>query len=61
MEVDIKDVYESLSKRERRKFKYFRTFLNNPIKPKVLCFKAENDDDKEFFRELALSKHAPDN
>lgn len=51
--------FELLTRSERRTIKYFRTYLNNPVKPKVLSGLAIEDDNKPFYRELALKKYAP--
>lgn len=48
-----------LTTSQRRKIKYFRTFVNNPIKPILFSGRATHDDDKEYFGELAKEKYLP--
>ena len=48
--------YNKIDRNKRRKFKYFRKFLNNPKKPKLISGRTDKDGDYKFFQELVANR-----
>lgn len=49
--------YNKIDDKKRRKFKYFRKFLNNPQKPQIIAGQTDRDGDYEYFQELVKKLH----
>ena len=48
--------YNKIDRNKRRKFKYFRKFLNNPKKPQIISGRTDKDGDYQFFIDLVKNK-----